>query len=96
MPIRVLLKENREDVLKIAQRLFETNVHLSGSSARGEARADSDVDLLVQLAPACSLMDQIALKQDLEEMLGCEVDVVVEGGISPYLQDRILAEATPL
>ena len=69
-----------------------------GSSARGEARADSDVDLLllVQLAPACSLLDQIVLKQDLEKMLGCEVDVVVEGGISPYLQDRILAEATPL
>ena len=33
---------------------------------------------------------------DLEEALGCEVDVVTEAGLSPYLRERILAEARPL
>ena len=43
-----------------------------------------------------SLLDQVGLKQDLEELLGRKVDVVVEGGISPYLEERILSEAVPL
>jgi predicted nucleotidyltransferase len=42
-----------------------------------------------------SLLDQVAFEQNLEELLGCPVDVVVEGGISPHLEGRILAEARP-
>ena len=54
------------------------------------------MDLLVDLEPGRSLLDHVALWQDLEELLGCRVDIVVEGGINPHLRDRILAEATPL
>jgi predicted nucleotidyltransferase len=43
-----------------------------------------------------SLLDQVGLQQELEELLGRKVDVVVEGGISPYLEQRILAGAVPL
>lgn len=67
-----------------------------GSRARGEEGPDSDLDLLVDLEPDRSLLDVISIKQDLEDLLGCSVDVVTEGGLSPYLRERILAEALPL
>ena len=38
----------------------------------------------------------LSVMLDLEEALGCEVDVVTEAGLSPYLRERILAEARPL
>ncbi len=91
-----LLSRKRDEILGIAARYGARNVRVFGSAARSEARPDSDIDLLVDLEPGCSLLDHVGLWQDLEELLGCRVDVVVEGGISPYLQETILAEATPL
>lgn len=48
------------------------------------------------MAPDRNLLDLIALSNELEERLGIEVDVLSEKGLSPYLRDRILAEAVPL
>ena len=67
-----------------------------GSVARGTASQTSDLDLLVEMEPGRSLLDLVALNQDLEDELGRPVDVVSEGGLSPYLRDRILAEAIAL
>ncbi|MBS1880745.1 MAG: nucleotidyltransferase domain-containing protein, partial [Actinobacteria bacterium] len=55
-----------------------------------------DLDLLVDMSEGCSLFDLVALGDELEEALGVEVDVVTEGSLSPYLRDRILAEAVAL
>jgi len=51
-------------------------VRVFGSLARGEAGPDSDIDILVKRDPGRSLLDIVAIKQDLEDLLGCEVDVV--------------------
>jgi len=72
------------------------SVRIFGSRARGDARPDSDLDLLITLEPGRSLLDLIAIKQDLEELLHFSVDVVTEQGLSPYLRDRVFAEARPL
>jgi predicted nucleotidyltransferase len=72
------------------------NVRVFGSVARGDDRRDSDLDLLVDVEPGRTLLDVIGLEQDLEELLGRKVDVLTEGGLSPYLQQRILAEASSL
>jgi uncharacterized protein len=48
------------------------------------------------MAPDRNLLDLIALSNELEDTLGIEVDVLSENGLSPYLRDRILAEAVPL
>jgi len=50
----------------------------------------------VDLEPGRSLLDLVALKQDLEDLLGCQVDVVTEGGLSPYLREQVLREAVPV
>jgi predicted nucleotidyltransferase len=90
------LKEKREAILRIAAKYGARNVRVFGSTARRTTTELSDVDILVDLEPGRSLLDQIGLQQELEELLGRDVDVVVEGGISRYLEERILAEAVPL
>jgi predicted nucleotidyltransferase len=90
------LEKNREAVLKAAAKYGASNVRVFGSTARGIEGEQSDVDILIQLDEGRSLLDQVGLQQELEELLGRKVDVVVEGGISPYLEERILSEAVPL
>lgn len=66
-----------------------------GSASRGHQDAH-DLDLLVEMAAGRSLFDLVSLSQELEEALGVEVDVLTEASLSPYLRERILAEAVPL
>ena len=71
-------------------------MRLFGSAARGEAKKGSDLDLLVTMKERASLLDLIAIKQDLEDLLGLKVDVVTENSLSPYLREDILKEAVNL
>jgi predicted nucleotidyltransferase len=48
------------------------------------------------MEPGQSLLDIVAIKQDMEELLGCKVDVVTEAAISPHLRDKVLHEAIHL
>ena len=95
MPIDSL-HAHRQAILALATQHGARNVRVFGSVARGEDRPDSDVDLLVDVEPGRSLLDVIALQQDLEVLLGRPVDVQTDAGLSPYLQQRILAEAATL
>jgi predicted nucleotidyltransferase len=90
------VRDGRQDIARIATAHGARNVRVFGSAGRGEADASSDLDLLVDMSEGRSLFDLVALSDELEEVLGIEVDVVTEGGISPYLRDRILAEAVVL
>jgi len=65
-----------------------------GSVVRGEARPDSDLDLVVDFAPAQKTYDRfLALASYLEELFGRPVDLVTREGLSPYIGPRILEEA---
>lgn len=68
---------------------------LFGSTARGTARADSDVDLLIDVAPDVrfSLVDLVSLKDFLEDRLGRTVDVVTREGLEPAIRERVIREA---
>ena len=67
-------------------------VGIFGSVARGDAYADSDVDCLVELTDMSSLINLIAVKQLLEEVLGCAVDVVTPRGLKADIRDVVLGE----
>jgi hypothetical protein len=84
------------DILRLADRHGASEVRIFGSVARGEAGSDSDVDLLVKLAPGRSLLDHVALWQDLEDLLGRKVDLVSEKALHRLIRDQILKEAVPL
>jgi predicted nucleotidyltransferase len=67
---------------------------LFGSMARGEANADSDVDLLVEFEPGGKSFDRfMALSDLLERLLGRRVELVTAEALSPYIGPHILAEA---
>ena len=91
-----LLKTKRGEILSIAAKYGAHNVRIFGSVARGEAGSESDLDVLVELEPSRSLMDHAGLMLDLQELLGCSVDVVTEKGLRPRFRERILAEAITL
>jgi len=96
MTIRELVASKREEILRVAQRYGARNVRLFGSAARGEEHENSDIDLLVDLDADRTLLDHVALAQDLEDVLGRRVDVVPERALHWYVRDRVLAEAAPL
>lgn len=63
-----------------------------GSVARGDDGDDSDVDILVVFEDGRSLMDLSALRLDLIDELGREVDVITPSGLHPRLRQRIRSE----
>ena len=96
MDRRRLLALNRRQILDTAARYGASNVRVFGSAARHDAEPSNDIDLLVQMDRGRTMLDLVGLWQDLEELLGCKVDVVTEGGISPYLRRPILDGAVAL
>lgn len=96
MNMTELLRLKKEEVRRIARQHGAVNLRVFGSVARGEAKEGSDLDLLVEMEPGRSLLDLVAIKQDLEDLLGCKVDVVTEAAVSPYLRERVLNEAVSL
>ena len=96
MAVDRMLIDNRAEILRIAQENGATRVRIFGSFARGTARPDSDVDILVDFEPGRDLFDLVALGQDLEDFLGRPVHVLTEGAISPYIREKIVRDATPL
>ncbi|HAL47286.1 MAG: nucleotidyltransferase family protein [SAR202 cluster bacterium] len=71
------------------------SIAIFGSTARDEARPDSDVDILVEFEPNAEigLFEFVRFKRRLERTLNCQVDLTTTGGLVPQLRDRILEEA---
>lgn len=86
----------RDRICEISARHGAQNIRIFGSVARGEAKEESDLDLLIDLEPDRSLLDIVALKSDLEELLGIPVDVAEPLTLHWYIRDRVIAEAVPL
>ena len=87
------LREHRQDILSVARKHGARSVRVIGSVARGTARPDRDLDLLVRLDPGRSTLDLIAIEQDLRDLLGVRVPVVSEARLKPRARDAVLAEA---
>ncbi|MBL8179655.1 MAG: nucleotidyltransferase family protein [Bryobacterales bacterium] len=83
-------------IREVAARHGATRVRVFGSFARGDSSSNSDIDLLVELAHGRSLLDLVAIKQDLQDLLGRRVDVVTERSLSPYFRDAVCREAVAI
>lgn len=90
------LRQRRDAILAIARRRGVRAVRVFGSVSRGDASPTSDVDFLVELEAGRSLFDMGGFVADLEDLLGCHVDVVSERALRPRHRDRVLAEAVEL
>lgn len=94
--LQLLIRSKRSDILRIATAHGATHVRVFGSVARGTTTPESDLDLLIDLEAGCALVDLVAVKQDLEDLLGRDVHVVTEDALSPYIRHEVLHDATPL
>lgn len=91
-----ILREKREEIIRIAAKHGALNVRVFGSVVRREAQDRSDIDLLIDAAPMTSPWFPAGLVLELEALLGRSVDVVTEKTLHWYIRDSILKEAIPL
>jgi len=96
MTTRLEQVQAQEAAIKaVAYRNKAKSIAVFGSVARGEETSESDIDFLVEFEPEASLFDQAGLQIELEELLGCAIDVISIGGLKPR-DAHILREAVPL
>jgi hypothetical protein len=91
------LRIRREEIIALAEKHGAYNVRVFGSVARGERGVESDVDFLVSFRSGASLFDLSGFWQDLQELLGCPVDVVEDHpGLRERFRERILKDVVPI
>ncbi|OMH36846.1 nucleotidyltransferase family protein [Tersicoccus sp. Bi-70] len=93
--LRAALRENRTGLAAFLTRYGATNPRLFGSVARGEAGDDSDIDVLVDLAPGAGneLLRVAGLSEELSLLIGARVDVVAESLLRERVSATALADA---
>jgi predicted nucleotidyltransferase len=89
----IQLEQHRHAILDAAARHGARNVRVFGSVARGDDRTDSDIDLLVEMADDRSLLDLVALEQELQSLLNRPVDVLTTQSLAPAIRERVAADA---
>lgn len=95
-PVHALIKTHRAELLALARRRGVTGIRVFGSMSRGDSDDNSDVDLLVTLAPGTSALALGGLLLDAQELLGRRVDILTEASLHPALRERVVASAVPL
>lgn len=93
---QALLEAARPVIKALAADVGFTRLAVFGSVARGTARPDSDIDLLVESPPGTSSFEFLRFKQLIERVLGREVDLIDYGGLKPKIDDDIRLEAALL
>ena len=86
------INQIKQKVLPILKEAGVIHSSLFGSVVRGEAKKNSDIDLLIDFPRGKGLFEFVGLAQQLEDALGKKVDLVTYKSLHPLLKDRILAE----
>lgn len=94
-PTLEYLRQHREQILALAEQYGAYNIRVFGSVARGDSTSESDVDLLVSFK-AHSLLDRIALKRQLGELLDLDIDVVQEKMLKDHVKPHVMKDVIPL
>ena len=93
--LRELVESRRDVITDVVRRHKGLTVAVFGSVARGEDGPDSDIDFLVEFDEGSSLFDLLHISEELEELLGVQVDVVSAGGLKDR-DENIRSEAVLL
>ena len=90
------LRSHKEAILALAAKYKAQHVRVFGSVARGDAKPQSDIDLLVEFQPDASLLDESNLDIALKKLLKCKVDLLGDDVMRPEFRPFILRDAIPL
>jgi uncharacterized protein len=93
-PSLPLLRAQRDEIMLIAARRGVSNIRVFGSVARGDARPDSDVDLLVDFDLGHRGLDVLGFEREVEELIGYRVEAGTE--VHPFVREKVGAQAVPL
>ena len=91
-----VLRAKQSEIQSIAAKHGAGNLRVFGSVARGDARENSDIDLLIDIVGPTTPWFPGGLLADLETALGRRVDIVIARSLHPLLRDSVLKEAVPL
>ena len=80
----------------LAERYGVKNIGIFGSYVRGEQQKESDVDILVDFTGSISLLNFVHLENELSELLGVKVDLVMKTALKPRIGRHILDEVVPV
>jgi len=90
------LRSKRSEICSIAARHGAGNIRVFGSVARGEAGAQSDVDLLIDVIGPTTPWFPGGLLNDLEAFLGQRVDIIIARSLNPLIKEDVLRDAVVL
>lgn len=87
-----LSERDKQKIIEICQRNDIFYCAVFGSFARGEATAESDVDLLVKFSKRIGLFGFVGVQLEMEEALNRKVDLATEGCLSKYIRDSVMRD----
>jgi len=90
------VRAHRDEIVQLGRRFGVHNIRVFGSVARGEATADSDLDLLIDVDRGHGYLDMAGFALGVEEMLGVFTQVATPRGLKLRVRDRVLSEAVAL
>jgi predicted nucleotidyltransferase len=93
VPLSERVAQHRDEINVLVAAHHATRPRIFGSAARGEDRAGSDVDLLVEFTDEATLLDEVGLRMALTDLLHVEVDVVAVDALRGPVRERVLREA---
>jgi uncharacterized protein len=91
--IEGVMSRLRRELPRLRREYGVSRLRIFGSYVRGEELPDSDLDVLVEFESPPSLFRFVTLEQELSDVLGVSVDLVMRDGLKPILGRRILDEA---
>jgi len=96
--IRADIEVDEASLAALCKKYAVFRLEVFGSSARGDHRAESDIDLLVEFVPgtAVGFLHLAGLQLELEALLGRKVDLVPRAGLKLLIRDQVLGEARAL
>jgi predicted nucleotidyltransferase/DNA-binding XRE family transcriptional regulator len=95
-PPSAVVARFRDEIIAVCEKYGASDVRVFGSAARGDDTPESDIDLLVAYRPGVTLLDEVAMVNELEALTGKDVDVVSERGLRLPGDGHVIAEAKPL
>ncbi len=96
MNFKDLQLKHKNKIMELAKKYHAQNLKIFGSVARGEEGKDSDIDILVDFDKEASLLDEVGLELDLQDLLGTKVDLISSRAVRSEFRNFIFSEAREL